>query len=138
MGVNSTELGEKRPDDGAWGLPNVKRWRERTPLGDWGRVVSDGTKQDQKRGVGHGGPLRGFQKEKGLDKCIKGAERKTGVGGHLVEQRRLKTDHGGSAPEQEVRGVACKCRTLFPETRLKMEGGRKRKCSMEKLQEETE
>lgn len=37
-------------------------------------------KQEQKRGMGYGSPLRGFQKEKVLDKWLKGTERKTGLG----------------------------------------------------------
>lgn len=54
--------------------------RERRDIGDWDRALSEGMKQEQKRGMGYGSPLRGFQKEKVLDKWLKGTERKTGLG----------------------------------------------------------
>lgn len=29
MGVNSTEVEKKKPDDGNWALPKLKRWEEK-------------------------------------------------------------------------------------------------------------
>lgn len=45
-----------------------------------------------------------------MDKWVKGAKRKTG-GAHLMEEGRLKPDQGSQCLTQ-VRGVACKFRTL--------------------------
>lgn len=67
--------------------------REHGALGAWDRAVRQGTKGEYKRSWAMEVSWRSFQKEKRLDKWVKGAERKTG-GAHLVEQGRMAPDQG--------------------------------------------